>query len=103
MQPSLQRSKAHSLGDILRDLLKSSAFPKRGPHQEVSTAWNEVAGDQFASSTRVATLRNGILEILVESPTLYHELASFHKARLLAGMKARLPDRVLRDIHFRHV
>ena len=103
MQARSQPRGARLLGDILKDLVKSRSFPKPGPHKDVAAAWNRVAGPEAAVHARVVGLRGGILDIIVESPALYHELATFRKAQLLADVKEQLPEYPIRDIRFRHV
>ena len=64
-------------------------------------AWAEALGDIHPGSTRVAGLRRGVLDVEVSNGVLLQELAHFHKRRLLAALRSRLPEVTLTDLRFR--
>jgi hypothetical protein len=58
-------------------------------------------GLEFASQTRVGSLKRGVLEVLVGNAVLLQELSHFHKRGLLEQMRRRLPDTSITDLRFR--
>ena len=64
-------------------------------------AWNEAAGAEHARHTRIGSLRRGTLEVIVDNAVLLQELAGYHKRRLLAEVRKRLPGATIHDIRFR--
>jgi predicted nucleic acid-binding Zn ribbon protein len=89
------------LGEILSRLFAARGWGRRQGQLHVERAWAEVVGAPDASHTRVAGLRRGVLEVEVDNGVLLQELAHFHKRRLLAELRGRLPGTSLTDLRFR--
>lgn len=89
------------LRDILGRLFTARGWGRRQGQLHLERAWTEAAGSEYARYTRVARLRRGVLEIEVANSVLLQELASYHKRRLLAKLRERLPGTTLTDLRFR--
>jgi predicted nucleic acid-binding Zn ribbon protein len=89
------------LGEILGRLFAARGWGRRQGRLHLETVWAEVVGPAGAKHTRVAGLRRGVLEILVDNAVLLQELAHFQKQTLLQQLRARLPGTPLRDLRFR--
>ncbi|MCS6850389.1 MAG: DUF721 domain-containing protein [Gemmataceae bacterium] len=89
-----------ALGEILSRLFAARGWGRRQERLQLEEAWARVVGPALADQTQVGMLRRGVLEILVHSSVLRHELAQFHKRRLLDELRRLLPGRVLRDLRF---
>ncbi len=89
------------LGEILSRLFTARGWGRRQGQRRLEEAWAEVAGPEAARHTRVAALRRGVLEVLVDNAVLLQELANFRKRRLLQQLRDRLPAAALRELRFR--
>ena len=90
-----------TLGAALSQLFTIKGFASTRTDAELSAAWRELAGDRVADKTAVGAVNRGVLNVSVANSALLNELSSFHKARLVEGLKARFPAMKLRDIKFR--
>jgi predicted nucleic acid-binding Zn ribbon protein len=89
------------IGEILGRLFTARGWGRRQGRLHLETAWAEAIGPAGARHTRVAGLRRGVLEILVDNAVLMQELAHFEKRRLLEQLRGRLPGTTLNDLRFR--
>ncbi|MGL4552726.1 MAG: DUF721 domain-containing protein [Gemmataceae bacterium] len=89
------------LGDILSGLFTARGWGRRQERLHLEKAWDAAAGPAYAGKTRAGGLRRGVLEVHVESAVLMQELNSFHKRRLLADLKRRLPGTPINDLRFK--
>ena len=89
------------LRDILSSLFTSRGWGRRQGRLHLEKAWAEAVGPDHAAHTRVAVLRRGVLEVIVDSSVLLQELAHYHKRRLLEALRGRLPNIPLTDLRFR--
>ncbi len=79
------------IGDVLRQIIKSAPWARRGEIHNIAAAWREAAGPEVAERSKVASLTRGRLTIHVESATLRHEIEAFRKYDILARMKEAYP------------
>jgi predicted nucleic acid-binding Zn ribbon protein len=89
------------LGEILSRLFTARGWGRQQERLRLEQAWAEAAGPDIAPQTRVNHLRRGVLEVVVGNAVLLQELAHFHKRRLLAELRRRLPGVPLTDLRFR--
>ncbi len=89
------------IGEVLSRLFTARGWGRRQARLHLERAWEEAAGPDFAGHTRVTNLQRGILEIEADNAVLLQELAAFHKRRLLAELRRRLPNTTLTDLRFR--
>ena len=75
------------LGDALSELVALKGLAQSGAAEQLSRAWQEVAGERIATETRVVAVKNRSLEIEVASAALMYELDSFHKPGLLETLQ----------------
>lgn len=90
-----------SVGEILSRLFAARGWGRRQAQLRLEQAWEEAAGPEYASQTRVAGLRRGVLEVQVGNAVVMQELAHFQKRRLLEKLRQRLPGTTLTDLRFR--
>jgi hypothetical protein len=90
-----------NLADVLARLFTSRGWGRKSERMRLETAWAEAAGLEFSPATRVGAFRRGVLEVEVRNAVLLQELAHFHKRRLLADLRTRLPGMTLADLKFR--
>jgi predicted nucleic acid-binding Zn ribbon protein len=90
-----------SLTDILSQLFTARGWGRRSERLHLEQAWEAAVGQTYVGKTRAGALRRGVLEIHVENAVLMQELNSFHKRRLLADLKRRLPNTPITDLRFK--
>jgi len=89
------------LGEILSRLFTARGWGRRQGQLRLENAWAEAVGSAHAGHTRVAALRRGVLEVVVDNAVLLQELAHFHKRRLLEQLRRLLPGTTVTDLRFR--
>lgn len=89
------------VAEILSRLFAARGWGRRQAQLRLEQAWEEAAGPEYASQTRVAGLRRGVLEVLVGNAVVMQELAHFRKRSLLEKLRQRLPGTPLTDVRFR--
>ena len=87
-------------GDLLSRLIARRGFTQDLFNNELHTAWQKVAGEQFADKTQPTVIKKGTLEVLVDSSPAMQQLA-FCKTRLLKQLQAELPDAQIKSIRFK--
>jgi len=90
-----------SIKEVLARLFAARGWGRRQGRLQIDRAWARAVGAEHARHTRVLGLRRGVFEIEVDSATLLHELAHFHKSRLLKALRLELPGQTLRELRFR--
>ena len=88
------------LSDTLSELVALKGLAKSGAAEQLSQAWQKVAGERIASETRVVAVKNRSLEIEVASAALMYELDSFHKPGLLVTLQQQ-PGLEINRLKFR--
>jgi predicted nucleic acid-binding Zn ribbon protein len=87
------------IGRVVAQLMQRRGYAQIENARRLEEAWQSVIGD-FASSTRVGTVRRGTLEVLVASSLMMQEL-TFQKQRILQAMQQAYPEGKINKIRFR--
>lgn len=90
-----------ALKEVLSQLFTARGWGRRQERLHIERAWEGAAGEEIARKTRVGATRRGELEIEVANAVLLQELTHFHKRRLLAEMRRRLPGAGITGLRFR--
>jgi predicted nucleic acid-binding Zn ribbon protein len=88
------------IGDVLAQIQARHGFAQVQSAQQLAEAWREAVGPMLAAHTRVAALRRGVLEIIVESSAIVQEM-TFQKETLTAKMADLAPESSVRQLRFR--
>jgi hypothetical protein len=96
-----KESGPETLKEILSRLFTARGWGRRQERLHLERAWAVAAGPEHVNSTRVVSMRRGILEVEVNSGVLLQELAQFHKGRLLEALRSQLPGTTITDVRFR--
>lgn len=89
------------VGDVLSQLFALRGYGRVRGDRQLHDVWRAAAGEAIAKQTRVAGVRNGVLQVGVASAALLSELAGFHKASLLERLQSDHPQLNVRDIKFK--
>ena len=90
-----------SIADLLPKLIALRGIGRIRGDRQLSDAWKAVCPEEVASGSRPASIRNGVLTVIVTSSTLLGEVVSFHKSGLLSRMKSQFPHLKIRDLKFK--
>lgn len=89
------------IGEIISRLFAARGWGRQQERVRLERAWSEAAGSDYATQTRVLSIRRHVLEVEVKSTVLLQELAQFHKRRLLEALRKALPGVTIADMRFR--
>jgi predicted nucleic acid-binding Zn ribbon protein len=95
------RADPQRIGDLLSHLFALRGYGRVRGDRQLHDIWRETAGEQIAGQTRVAGVKNGVLQVGVASSSLLSELAAFHKWSLLERLQAGHAELKITDIKFR--
>jgi hypothetical protein len=83
-----------SIGELMAEVIKATAGPRRRELLELSEAWARAAGADVARRSRPLCLgKGGQLTVSFASSALRQEIQSFRKAEILARMQSEYPAR----------
>jgi hypothetical protein len=91
---------ARPVGDLMGAALRSLGVPSSRVTEKLKRAWSDASDDAWRERTSLRRLEGGVLEVGVSSEALRDELTNFHRQRLLAVLRAALPDTPLIGIRF---
>ena len=83
-----------SIGELMAEVIKATAGPKRRELLELSEAWARAAGPEVARRSRPLGLgKGGQLTVGFESSALRQEVQAFRRAEILARLQTEYPSR----------
>jgi predicted nucleic acid-binding Zn ribbon protein len=87
--------------EILARLFSARGWGRRQARLHLERAWTEAVGAAYDPHTRVLGLKRGVFEIEADSAVLVQELMHYHKRRLLAELREKLPGQTIKELRFR--
>ena len=91
------------IGDLLSSILAKYGYAGTTSRTELEEAWEEIASEQVQKHTRLGSIRRGVLEVLVDSPSLLSRLESFEKQQLLEELQRRVRHNQINGLRFRRL
>jgi len=85
------------ISEAIRELLKSQNLKPRFDEASVVVSWEKVVGKAIAKRTRRIYIRNKVLFIELQSPSMKHDL-SYHKVEMLNVIKKEFGNDVISEI-----
>ena len=83
-----------SIGDLMAEVIKATAGPRRRELLELSEAWARAAGADVARRSRPLSLgKGGQLTVSFASSALRQEVQAFRRAEILARLQTEYPTR----------
>jgi hypothetical protein len=83
------------LGQLMTELLRSVAGPRRKEMSALDEAWYKSAGAATARRSRPVGLKGGELTVSFETSALRQEVECFRKAEILARLRDAYPEAVI--------
>jgi hypothetical protein len=84
--------------EILARLFTARGWGRRSARLHLERAWVEASGPDYEPHSRVLGLKRGIFEVEVNSGVLVQELLHYHKRRLLAALREKLPGQTIKEL-----
>lgn len=85
------------MGQAIRELLNSYRLSSRFDEAQVVNSWERLAGKPIARRTRKIYIRNTVLFVELDSPSMKHDF-SMHKGEVLALFQKEFGTGVVSDI-----
>jgi len=94
---SNKKNEFQSVGQAIRDLLNTYRLSGKYDEASIIDSWERLVGKPIASRTRKVTMRNKVLFVEFDSPTMRHDF-SLHKAEVLEIFRKEFGDGVVTEI-----
>jgi predicted nucleic acid-binding Zn ribbon protein len=86
-----------SVGDAIRDMLNSYRLNSKFDEANIIDSWERLVGKPIARRTRKLYIRNTVLFVEFDSPTMRRDFA-FHKEHILSVFKKEFGAGVITEI-----
>lgn len=91
------KSDAVHISQAIQALLKSQHLKPKFDEASVVVSWEQIVGKSIAKRTRRVYIRDRVLFVELQSPSLKHDL-SYHKAQILEKLNKEFGDGVVSEI-----
>ncbi len=91
MREARRAAAVHRIGDLVGEIMRSTAKPRRRELGELAAAWERAVGPELARRSRPVEFRAGRLTVSFESAALRQEVSSFRQEEILARVRAAWP------------
>ncbi|WP_276367065.1 DUF721 domain-containing protein [Chryseolinea sp. H1M3-3] len=94
---SNKKNEFQSVGQAIRDLLNSYRLTNKYDEANIIESWERLVGKPIASRTRKVFIKNKVLFVEFDSPTMRHDF-SLHKTEVLALFRKEFGEGVITEI-----
>lgn len=94
---SNKKDDIQSIGQAIRGMLNSYRLTTKFDEATLINSWEKMAGKPIAKRTRKIYIRNQVLFVELDSPTLKHDF-SLHKQQVLDMFKKEFGTGIITDI-----
>jgi predicted nucleic acid-binding Zn ribbon protein len=92
-----KKSNTHHIGDAIRELLKSYQLSSKFDEASVVSSWERLVGKPIARRTRKVQVRNKVLFVELDSPSMKNDL-NLHKTQILELFAKEFGKDVIREL-----
>src|SRR4051812_42089978 len=85
------------VGDAIRDMLNSYHITNKFDEANLINSWERIAGKPISNRTKKIFIRNQVLFVELDSPSMKHDF-SLHKAQVLELFKKEFGAGIIADI-----
>jgi hypothetical protein len=86
-----------SVGEAIRQLLNSYHLTSKFDEANLISSWERIAGKPISSRTKKIYIRNKVLFVELDSPSLKNDFA-LHKSAVLDLFKKEFGDGIISDV-----
>jgi predicted nucleic acid-binding Zn ribbon protein len=94
---SYKKDEFQSVGQALRDMLNTYRLTNKFDEANIMDSWERMVGKPIAKRTRKLFIKNQVLFVEFDSPTMRRDFA-FHKAEVLELFKKEFGAGVITEI-----
>ena len=94
---SNKKNEFQSVGQAIRDLLNSYRLSSKFDEANIIESWERLVGKPIANRTKKIYIRNKVLFVEFDSPTMRHDF-SLHKTEVLEVFRKEFGDGVITEI-----
>jgi predicted nucleic acid-binding Zn ribbon protein len=87
------------ISEAIQELLKSHQLKPKFDEANLVASWERVVGKAISKRTKKVYVRNKVLFVELQSPSMKHDL-SYHKAQMLDLFKKEFGEDVVSEIIF---
>ncbi len=88
------------VGDVLRDFLKERGWPAEDPYGPLFRGWEDIAGPELGTRSRVVEVEDGVIVVEVEHPG-WLQMLQLKKRTLLEAARKAVPGGRIEDLRGR--
>ncbi|HEY3404305.1 MAG TPA: DUF721 domain-containing protein [Ohtaekwangia sp.] len=92
-----KRDEIQSVGSAIRDLLNSYNISGKFDEANLLNSWERLVGKPIAKRTRKLFIRNRVLFVEFDSPSMRHDF-SLHKTQILELFRKEFGDGIITEI-----
>ncbi|HEY9006614.1 DUF721 domain-containing protein [Ohtaekwangia sp.] len=97
MSKKYRGGEAQSVGEAIRDLLNSYRLTSKFDEANLIDSWERVVGKPIARRTKKLFIKNKVLFVEFDSPTMRKDF-SLHKAQVLETFRKEFGEGVITEI-----
>ena len=94
---SNKKNEFQSVGQAIRDMLNTYRLTNKYDEANIIESWERLVGRPIASRTRKVFIKNKVLFVEFDSPTMRHDF-SLHKTEVLEVFRKEFGDGVITEI-----
>lgn len=94
---SNKKNDFQSVGQAIRDMLNTYRLTNKYDEASIIESWEKLVGKPIASRTKKVFIKNKVLFVEFDSPTMRHDF-SLHKAEVLAVFHKEFGEGVITEI-----
>jgi predicted nucleic acid-binding Zn ribbon protein len=91
------KSEFQSMGDAIRSMLNSYKLTSKFDETTLINSWERIAGKPIARRTKKIYIRDKVLFVELDSPSMKHDF-SLHKGQVLEMFKKEFGGGIIADI-----
>jgi predicted nucleic acid-binding Zn ribbon protein len=88
------------VGDVLREFLKERGWPAEDPYAPLFRGWEQIAGRELGSRSRVVEVEDGVVVVEVDHPG-WLQMLLLRKRSLLDAARKAVPGGRIDDLRGR--
>jgi predicted nucleic acid-binding Zn ribbon protein len=88
------------VGDVLREFLKQRGWPAEDPYAPLFRGWEQIAGHDLGSRSRVVEVEDGVIVVEVDHPG-WLQMLQLKKRTLLEAARKAVPGGRIEDLRGR--
>ena len=94
---SNKKNEFQSVGQAIRDMLNTYRISNKYDEANIIESWERLVGKPIANRTKKVFIKNKVLFVVFDSPTMRHDF-SLHKVEVLALFRKEFGEGVITEI-----